>query len=162
MHVTATTNAFTLRQAGPDDTPALLDVFQRSVHEVSASHYTQAQRNAWAPLQPDLDRWQSRFVELTTVLAEREGKVAGFVGYRLDGYIDMLFSAPGFTRKGVASQLFSAALSGLKARGVRELTTHASLLAQPFFLRHGFECVKHEVVERNGETLQRALMRRVL
>lgn len=148
-----------MRHAAKHDVPSLVSVFQRSVHELAVSHYSAAQRAAWAPQDADLAHWQERFDALTTLLAAQGAEIAGFIAYTPQGYIDMLFTAPRFARRGIASLLFTQARSALQARGVDQLTTHASLSAQAFFLGQGFEYVHHEVVERHGERLARALMR---
>ena len=96
------------------------------------------------------------------LVAERDGRLAGFVGYELDGHIDMLFTAPRCARAGVASRLHDAAERVLQAAGVTELFTEASDVARPFFERQGYVVVERESVVARGVRLERQRMRKRL
>jgi hypothetical protein len=50
----------------------------------------------------------------------------------------------------VASRLYEIAAQTLRARGVRSLSTEASIEARPFFESKEFNIVEEQVVERNG------------
>lgn len=67
-------------------------------------------------------------------------------------------NSPAFSRKGVASQLYEIAVQILRERGVRRLTTEASIEARPFFESKGLNIVEEQVVERNGVLLKRFAM----
>ncbi len=96
------------------------------------------------------------------LLAHHDGQLAGFIGFSLDGHIDLLFTAPGYARQGVASALYAAAEQHLRAAGARELFTEASLVAQPFFARQGFSAEQAQTVTRSAVMLPRMLMRKIL
>lgn len=96
------------------------------------------------------------------LLAHRDGQFAGFIGFNLEGHIDLLFTAPCYARQGVASALYAAAEQHLRAAGVRELFTEASLTARPFFARQGFSAEQAQTVTRGTVTLQRFAMRKRL
>ena len=59
-----------------------------------------------------------------------------------DGTIDLVFTAPNFARRGIASTLYHEAEKQLIGMGVKELKTESSVVARPFFERHGFEVVR--------------------
>ena len=137
-------------------------LFTASVHELAATHYDFAQREAWAPRPPDLDHWRRRLADTTTLLADEIGSLHGFLSYTEDGHIDMLFTAPSAPRRGVASALHAEAERRLRGRGVTALSTEASLVAEPFFARQGYAVVERQRVERGGQWFARALMRKNL
>jgi putative acetyltransferase len=151
-----------LRPGHEGDAAALAAVFTASVHHVAAGHYDAAQRAAWAPAEPDTAWWRERLAELSVCVAERDGILAGFIAYTGDGYIDLLFTAPGHTRQGVASHLYAAAEASLREAGVRVLATHASLLARPFFESRGFHVVAPELATRGDQQLKRFAMAKTL
>ena len=151
-----------LRPYQPEDLDALLALFQASVQQLAASHYDPAQRRAWAPQVPDRQAWHMRLDGLQVLLAERDGQLAGFIGYDHRGHIDLLFSHPEHARQGVAQRLYQAAEAELRAAGVSLLHTEASLLAQPFFARQGFVVVEQQEVQRGDVSLPRALMHKAL
>jgi putative acetyltransferase len=143
------------------DTEGLVAVFTSSVHDLTATQYDAEQRDAWAPVPPNVDEWRQRFGGLHTVVAEEDGSYLGFISYEANGHIDLLYTAPGVARKGVASALLREAATQLSIAGeVAELFTEASLVAAPFFSRHGFEITEEQNVSRRGVSFQRLAMRR--
>ncbi|MBS0509250.1 MAG: GNAT family N-acetyltransferase [Proteobacteria bacterium] len=147
----------TIRPYAAADLPALVALFTASVHELGAAHYDKAQRLAWAPLTPDLAAWAHRLAELHTWVADADGVLTGFMAYAGNGHIDLLYTAPGLQRSGVATRLYQQAEKQLRGQA---LFTEASLVAKPFFLRQGFQVAEVQWVERQGVVLQRFLMRK--
>ena len=154
--------ALNLRSYQPQDLPDLVALFQASVSQLTAQHYDAAQRQAWAPAAADMPAWQTRLASLELVIAENDLVIAGFIGFSLDGHIDLLYCAPSHARQGVASALYAAAEQRLQAAGVCELFTEASLVAQAFFAHQGFSVQQAQTVTRGAVILPRMLMRKTL
>lgn len=94
-------------------------------------------------------------------MVAEEGRVlAGFASWRLDGYLDLLFTHPRFARQGVASRLYIEIEGALRQAGVPRVFTHASLAARPFFEGKGFELEAEESVECRGVYLRRFRMQK--
>lgn len=139
------------------DLATIASLFTVSVHELGASHYDLSQREAWAPIPPDLETWATRLASLHRLLASEGSKLVGFISYELNGHIEFLYTGPGLERRGVASLLYQHvqnALSGI------ELFTEASVVAKPFFLRQGFYVVEEQRVIRQGIAFRRFAMRK--
>ena len=151
-----------LRAYHADDLTTLVALFQASVNQLTAPHYDAAQRQAWAPEVADLTAWQTRFASLELLIADDAQTIAGFIGFSLKGHIDLLYCAPAYARQGVASALYAATEQRLRAAGVRELFTEASLVAQAFFASQGFSVQQAQTVTRGAVTLPRMLMRKTL
>lgn len=151
-----------LRHYQPDDLEALIGLFQASVNQLTAPHYDAAQRQAWAPEVADLTAWQTRFASLELLIADDAQAIAGFIGFSLEGHIDLLYCAPAYARQGVASALYAAAEQRLREAGVHTLHTEASLVAQAFFASQGFSVQQAQTVTRGAVTLPRMLMRKTL
>lgn len=151
-----------VRPLRESDLEGLAALFTQSVHVLAAGHYDATQRFAWAPQEFDLDTWRRRFAPLSTLLAERDSELAGFIAYEQNGHIEFLYTSPRHARRGVASSLFARAERALAALSVRELTTEASLVARPFFERQGFEVTEEQVVRRGDAYLRRYAMRKKL
>jgi putative acetyltransferase len=154
--------AFNLRTYQPQDLPAVVALFQASVSQLTTQHYNAAQRQAWAPAAADMPAWQTRFSSLELVIAEDDQVIAGFIGFSLDGHIDLLFTAPGYARQGVAATLYAAAEARLRAAGACRVFTEASLAAQAFFARQGFSVQEAQTLTRGAVTLPRMLMQKTL
>ena len=156
------TPPITLRPFEPGDLQCVAALYTASVHGLGAAHYDPAQLVAWAPRPPDADEWAARLSALKTLIADRDGVSAGFIAHEPSGHIALLFTAPAFARRGVATALYEAVEHELIGSGVNVLTTFASLLARPFFASQGFTVVAAEDALRNGVRLRRYSMRKVL
>ncbi|MFP5420191.1 MAG: GNAT family N-acetyltransferase [Gammaproteobacteria bacterium] len=154
--------AFNLRAYQPQDLPALVALFQASVSQLTTQQYDTAQRQAWSPEVADIPAWQTRFAQLELLIAEDGCAIACFIGFSLDGHIDLLYCAPSHARQGVASALYAAAEQRLRAAGVRELFTEASLVAHAFFAAQGFSVQQAQTVTRGAVILPRMLMCKTL
>ncbi len=146
------------RQALESDLEALVVVFTTAVHALAGGAYTAEQCHAWAPIPPDAEGWRSRLSGLKVMLACEGEQLAGFIGYARSGHVDLLFTAPPFARRGVATALFGAACADMRRAGAQRLSTEASLAARPFFERQGLTVVGEEEVLRQGVALRRFRM----
>ncbi|WP_339526817.1 GNAT family N-acetyltransferase [Pseudomonas sp. EA_35y_Pfl2_R111] len=154
--------ALNLRAYQPQDLPHVVALFQASVSQLTSQHYNATQRQAWAPKVADLTAWQTRLASIELLIAEDSQVIAGFIGFSLDGHIDLLYCAPSHARQGVASALYAAAEERLRAVGAREVSTEASLVAQAFFASQGFSVQQAQTVTRGAVILPRMLMRKTL
>lgn len=146
----------------PTDLQGVIETYTASVRALAAPYYSPEQITAWAPVPPDVARWQERLRHLHTIVAESDRVLAGFASYIHDGYLDFLFTHPAFARRGVATRLYQRVESALRTLGVSRVTTHASLAARPFFDRHGFQLDGEERVECRGVYLRRFVMHKQL
>ena len=148
--------AVTLRPYRPEDCPALAHLFYETVHTVNAAHYSPAQLDAWAPAcGPDLAAWDASFRAHLTLVAELDGRLAGFGD--LDpaaGYLDRLYVHKDLQGRGVATALCNA----LEEAAAGPVVTHASVTARPFFARRGYRVLRAQQVERRGVTLANYVM----
>jgi len=146
----------------PSDLVQVMEVFRASIHSLAAPYYTPEQLAAWAPASADAGRWQQRLAPLQTLVAEDDGVIAGFVSYELNGHLDLLFTHPAFSRRGVATRLCQHVESALRRAAVSKIFVEVSLAARPFFDHHGFEVDKEESVECRGVYLRRFAMHKRL
>jgi len=145
------------------DLAAVADLFTTAIHVLALGHYDSPQRRAWAPQPPDLTEWRQRLGGgLQVLVAEQQGRMAGFIGFEADGHVDLLFTSPQFPRTGVATALYLQAEAQLRATGVSVMFTEASLVARPFFERQGFAIEQEQQVFRRGVCLRRYAMRKTL
>ena len=158
----STVTSITIRKYRIQDLSPVVRLFTDSVHELTAGAYDETQRYAWASRTPHLDPWRERLESLETLVAEEGSDLAGFISYEKDGHIDLVFTAPNYARRGIASALYHEAEQQLKELGVTELKTEASVVARPFFERHGFEVVDEQRVTVRGAQFLRYLMRKKL
>lgn len=150
-----------IRTSRSDEVEQLAALFTASIHHLARFEYSTEQREAWAPLPPDLLEWKSRLSALTTLVMEGSGNtLSGFISYEANGHIDLLYTAPHIARRGVASALYVESEKRLTEAGVTVLFTEASLVAAPFFKRQGFEVVEEQRVQRRGISFRRYAMKK--
>lgn len=129
-------------------------VFHEAVHGLAKADYTPEQLHAWAPALLGAEHWRRRTAALEMRVCLVEGRLAGFIGFSVAGYIDLLFTRPEFARRGVARALLLEAERWLWEVDVRRTTTHASLTARPFFEAMGYSCILSQTVECRGVELR--------
>ncbi|WP_227663368.1 GNAT family N-acetyltransferase [Marinobacter halophilus] len=160
--IMTTASSITIRKYRIQDLSPVVRLFTDSVHELTAAAYDETQRYAWASRTPNLDTWQQRLEGMETLVAEDGSALAGFISYEPDGNIDLVYTAPNYARQGIASTLYLEAEEQLKAKDLKELRTESSVVARPFFERHGFEVVDEQRVTVRGAHFLRYNMRKSL
>ena len=133
--------SLSVRSYAADDAGALGHVMHRSVREGAAKCYDEAQVSAWCPSPPEGVRWSERLAWAETVVAEKDARPVGFMAMDQTGYIDLAFVLPEEMGQGVADAIYAVLEGRARSQGVETLTTQASLLAEPFFLRRGWTCL---------------------
>jgi putative acetyltransferase len=147
-----------LRAYRDDDLDALVETFNDAVHVLGRAFYDEAQCAAWAPEQVNLDEWRSRLAGITVLVAVKDGRLSGFIGYEPSGHVAYLYTASRAARTGVASELYAYVEQEWRAAGVERAFAEVSLAARPFFDRQGFAVEREERVERRGVLFTRFVM----
>ncbi|MVO15810.1 GNAT family N-acetyltransferase [Parasedimentitalea huanghaiensis] len=140
------------------DAETLFEIFVEAIHDGASAHYTDAQLHAWAPSQDMPDSWPYTMAKLETWVAEAKGEIAGFMCATPQGYIDLAYVRPCWMGRSVAQTLYDVILKRARNTDLTRMTTHASLMARPFFARQGWQVDEMEIVDRNGEQLKRFAM----
>jgi putative acetyltransferase len=140
------------------DAAATAQLFYDAVRGGTDAHYDPDQRRAWAPEVPDTDAWRDRLADQTVFVAERAGRLAGFMTLTADGCIDLAFVAPDCTGQGIAGALYDRIVDAAREKGLTHLTADASHLLRPFLERRGWRVVREQTVEREGVALTNFVM----
>ncbi|MEM8802553.1 MAG: GNAT family N-acetyltransferase [Pseudomonadota bacterium] len=157
-----------IRAFRPGDADALGLVFHRSVREGARHAYSAEQVAAWSPAPPSGPDWQERLKGAFALVAVIDAVPVGFMtmnsgGFNTKcGYIDLAFVLPEQMGTGVASSLYAVLENRARADGLARLTTQASLLAEPFFVRHGWHVTERQTVTRTKVELPNAWMEKTL
>jgi len=151
-----------IRPFRDDDAGAAAQIFFDSVRLGTQDYYDEAQRLAWAPRVPETAIWLGRLKPQTVFVAERQGRVVGFMTLAAEGYIDLAFVAPEAIGQGIGKALYDAILSEALRIGVPRLHTEASHLARPFFERQGWSVVKPQTVVRGSVSIPNFVMEKYL
>lgn len=136
------------------DCKELTELFYNTVHTVNAKDYTKEQLNVWATGQVDLEKWNLSLQEHYSVVAVENNIIVGFGDIDKTGYLDHLFVHADYQGKGIATSICDQ----LEQVVQENITTHASIIARPFFEKRGYQVVKEQQVERQGIFLTNYVM----
>lgn len=153
---------FDVRQAYPEEYPALWRLFHDTVHHVNRRDYTPIQLTVWAPEKIDLSRWAIRMEGIDPIVVTADQQIVGFSDIQPDGLIDMFFVHHAWQRKGIGRRLFAEVNRKAEQMGLNALHSHVSVTARPFFESHGFEVVAPQEVAIDGVMLKNFLMNKKL
>jgi putative acetyltransferase len=149
----------TVRPYRAQDCAACWAVFHRAVQIGAQTHYTQAQRNAWSPHQPEATPQRCATLgRNTTLVACTDGALIGFMSLEPTGHLDLAFVDPDHAGRGVARALHDRLVTTAIGLGLTRLTADASHLARPFLSRQGWRVITPETIRRNGVELERFKM----
>ena len=144
-----------LREYRPSDCVKLAGLFYETVHCVNARDYTEAQLNAWATGEVDLDDWNRSFSEHHTVIAVENYEITGFGDIDASGYLDRLYVHMDHQGEGIATAICDELE---RSANGKKITTHASITAKRFFLDRGYRVVREQEVLRHGVLLTNFIM----
>lgn len=141
-----------VRAVRRSDIGAMIDVFRQSVRRVAIRAYTQTQVIAWAPDEIDTDAWADRYASRPAWVAVRDGAIVGFSDLADDALLKMMYVHHDYQGRGIASALLRTVEIAARHRGDARLRTEASLIARPFFERHGFRLIAPQTVVTRGQS----------
>lgn len=144
-----------IRKYRPADCECLAELFYQTVHSVNAKDYTEEQLNAWASGKAELAEWNRSFSEHYSLVAVKDGVIAGFGDIDAAGYLDRLYIHKDFQRQGIARAICDELE---KAVDADRIITHASITARGFFEKRGYAIVKEQTVLRHGVPLKNYVM----
>lgn len=135
------------------DTEEIVSLFYETVHAVNSKDYSQAQLDAWAPIEEidmKVESWKNSLIQNITYVARMNEKIVGFSDLTYNGHLDRLYVHKDYQGQGIASALISKLESEAKKLKILEIDTEASITAKPFFERQGYQMICLQTVERKG------------
>mgnify|MGYP000339023323 CR=1 FL=1 len=146
-----------IREYRKEDGPVLAKLFYQTVHTVNVADYTKIQLDVWAPKKRDLKAWNASFLRHRTVVAELGGQIVGFGDIDKTGYLDRLYVHADYQRRGIATAICDRLEEAIQ----KNIITHASITARPFFEKRGYKVIKKQNVERQGIFLTNFVMEKI-
>ena len=84
-----------IRKYNSADCPATAKLFYNTVHTVNVADYSKEQLDAWAPKNPDLDKWDRSLTQHYCLVAVENGILIGFGDIDETGHIPLFTVLPG-------------------------------------------------------------------
>ena len=127
-----------IRTAVFDDIPNIVEMYRQTVFTVNAKDYSPTQIRVWADGAVNFPRWEAAIKDQYFVLAEIEGKLAGFSSIAKDGYLDFMYVSKDYQGCGVATLLLNEIERKAEEQNNPEIYSHVSKTAKGFFLKMGY------------------------
>ena len=135
--------------ARPEDAAAILEIHAAAVHQTAAPYYAEEVINSWARLPITLERIErvkQRWLEnpdQRVIVAKKSSQVIGFGFINKNNELQGLFVHPNFGRRGVGAKILAALEQEALLLRLSYLEVDASINAEAFYSRQGFEIVEH-------------------
>ena len=136
-----------------EDCKEIIELFYNTVRFVNAKDYNKAQLDVWAPKEIDISAWDKSLSEHYSVVIEKNGAIVGFGDLDATGYFDRLYVHKDYQRIGIAAAIANELEKYAQQNNIRTVITDASITAKPFFEKRGYQVVKKQTVERQGQCL---------
>lgn len=144
------------------DTEEIVKLVYETIHNINIYYYNQAQVEAWAPANMDMEAWLIRLANTFTYVAEQNGKIVGFSNLEDNGYIDCFYCHQDFIRQGIGTKILEHIEFKARFLNIEKLFTAASITAKPFFISHKFTVVRKQEVELRGQLFTNFLMEKLI
>jgi putative acetyltransferase len=151
-----------IREYRAGDSESLARLFFQTIRRINIRDYTQAQVEAWAPENRDMEEWRNSFVGKAVFLAETDEKILGFGELESNGHIDRFYIDADSIGKGVGKMIYESIESLARSQKLVRLLVEASVTAQPFFMRMGFHVVHEQTVDVHGVKMNNFVMEKDL
>lgn len=152
-----------IRSYHPDDCKAVWELFYDAIHSINAADYPDSQLDAWASKEMDLHTWNERLLRNDyAVVAELNDVIVGIGAADDTGYSDLLYVHKNYQRMGIATLIADEIDEYLRSKGVKAISTDASITAKPFFEKRGYVVQKELSVECRGQFLTNFKMQTLL
>ena len=153
---------FKIRRATPDDLEGIIRLFQDTIEAVNSAHYLPEQITVWKNGASKKERWLKKISEQYFLLAEINGKLAGFGSIADDGYLDFMYVAKDLQHIGVASKIYGELEVYATKNHLVRIISDGSITAKAFFERKGFEVVREQSIEIDNVRLTNYKMQKHL
>lgn len=151
-----------IRMYKSEDCREILELFYNTVHSINSRDYSLEQLDVWAPKEIDIALWDKSLSQHYSIVAEENGVIIGFGDLDAIGYLDRLYVHKDYQGIGVATTISNELENYAQENHISIVTTNASITAKPFFKKLGYEVVKEQFIERNGQFLKNFIMKKVL
>lgn len=151
-----------IRPYQPSDAPKLWQLLFNTVHHINKKDYNDAQINAWAPEEFDMDLWQQRVDKNQPFIATFDNTIVGFADLQEDGLIDHFFIDHLYQGQRVGTTLMLWIHIEAQKRGIHLLYADVSITAKPFFQHHGFALQTEQYVTIRGQKFRNFRMEKSL
>lgn len=128
-----------VRAYRPEDRAAVALVRFRAIREGSVDHYSQEEREGWAPI-PEPDWAEAdKFLGHFCFVCEAGGQMTGFMAMDRTGFLDSAYVIPEAMGDGTAAVIYDRLMQSAREAGLRTFSVHAVENSRRFLARRGWQ-----------------------
>ena len=121
----------------PEDAARLFELRRESIIALAPHGMSVSEAEIWAR-NLSVSGMELKIREMEILVAEINGQVVGWGAIRGDR-LEGLYTDPDFAGRGIGTELLSKLEALMRTRGIRTIRAEASLNAEGFYLRRGYE-----------------------
>jgi len=144
-----------IREAIPNDALSIHQLHTASVRELCSSHYSAEAIDGW--LKGRTPEGYRGIAKKEMFVIEKNKEIVGF-SHVIPGVIVALFVHPKFSKEGIGTKLMNHAIMKARENWQDPIKLEATLNAQAFYEKFGFQKIKDKEVQRNNIFLHVVLM----
>ena len=151
-----------LRQITIEDQLELKKVYFDSIQSLDEKIYSQEQKRAWSSQAWNNPNFDKSITKGKGWLLSKQEMIIAFATRYPTNRIALLYCQSKFQRKGFGSKLLRKLEDEAKKEGLYSLSTEASLISYPLFLKNQWEIIRKEKVIINNIFFKRYKMTKII
>lgn len=150
-----------IRRYADPDMKSIATVYRQAVLGIDEQFYSPLQLQMWASMANNISAFAETLDQGYTLVAEDRGLICAFGQLHPQHRISLLYVSPPYFRRGLAGKIYHQLEQQAFAENVFEISTEASKVSRPFFLKRGFEVIEPQIVYINSVPIERFKMRKI-
>lgn len=148
-----------IRRARHEDAKEIIECHIRSIREVCAKDYNEAQIAAWSGRDFQETRWhQTMNKDFVWVVADDSGKVHGFghleIAAKPPARIAGLYFAPEVIGKGLGREMITLMRDECRKKGISDVDLMSTKTSKEFYQKMGFSSLGLRVHQLGGQNIE--------
>jgi putative acetyltransferase len=135
-----------VREFRIEDAPELVALYRDAARGLGGAEYSAAQIAVWISFADDFPGFCERLQRGLSLVSMEDNAIASFGQLHPQDHVALLYTGTQFARRGHATAIYQQLEVAAIGGGATRLTTTASRLSRPLFLKQGFTIVE---LERN-------------
>ena len=120
------------------DATVLMALMFDSTRVLCKNDYTPEELSKWVPERMDKARFMRSLALSYVRVAHMDGEIVGFADMDESGYLNRLFVAPDFGRRGVGTALLNEMEKHAKKKGIHTISLISSITSKGFYQKNGY------------------------
>lgn len=128
-----------IREATKEDVDAIRFLYRDTIISINSKDYSEEQIRIWSGTHVNVGSLLKKISDQYFLVAEAKRQILGFSSLEDDGLLYFMYVHKDFQGHGVAGKLLEGIFERAKKLQLKEIVSHVSVTAKPFFEKIGFK-----------------------